>query len=70
MPPLHMGDTQENRVILWNGPSHHLKYHLQLKTKDDLAGEPVTGGFQSTVEERMIVMQIVSTFSIGKFLEI
>lgn len=29
-----MGEAQENRVAPQNGQSHHLKYHLQLKTKE------------------------------------
>ena len=41
-----MGDTQENWVTPWNGPSHHLKYHLKLKTKEMVVGKPVMGGHQ------------------------
>lgn len=29
-----MGDTQESSKIPPNGPSHHLKYYLQLMTKE------------------------------------
>lgn len=29
-----MGETQDNCVTFQNGRSHHLKYHLQVKTKD------------------------------------
>ena len=31
--------AQENLVVLRNGPSHYLKYHLQLETKEGRAGE-------------------------------
>ena len=31
-----MGQTQENYVTHQNGPSSHLKHHLQLKTKEDV----------------------------------
>lgn len=31
---MYMKDTQENRVIPQGDLSHHLKYHLQLKTKE------------------------------------
>ena len=43
-----MGETQGNWIILKNGPSHHLKYHLQLKTKDVGwgGGRPVMGAYQ------------------------
>ena len=33
-----MGETQGNRVIHQNGQSPHHKYHLQLKTKEDIGG--------------------------------
>lgn len=33
-----MGDTQENSVAPWHGPSHHLKYYLQLKAEEDVEG--------------------------------
>ena len=33
-----MGETQENRVTRQNGRSHYLKYHLQLRTKEDVGG--------------------------------
>lgn len=36
MPLIYMGDTQENEVTPQNGPVHHLKYHLQLMTKEDI----------------------------------
>ena len=44
-----MGDTQENWVTPPNDPSFHLKYHLKLKTKEDvgwgeLGGEEVGYG--------------------------
>lgn len=31
-----MGETQENWVTHLNGPNPHLKYHLQLKTKENV----------------------------------
>ena len=33
-----MGETQEYGVIDQNGGISHLKYHLQLKTKEDIVG--------------------------------
>ena len=33
-----MGETQENWVTRQNGQSYNLKYHLQLKTKEDVGG--------------------------------
>ena len=42
-----MGETQENWVTPWNSESHHLKYHLQLKTREDAeVGESFMGGYQ------------------------
>lgn len=35
-----MEDTHENSVLPPNGPSHYLKYHLQLKTKKMWEGGP------------------------------
>ena len=49
IPPVYMGETEENWVTLQNGPSHHLKDHLHLKTKENVGGksvEPVIGGYQ------------------------
>ena len=37
--PVYKRDTQENWKTPWNGPCHHLKYHLQLNTKEDVEGE-------------------------------
>ena len=31
-----MGETEKNWVTCQNGP--HIKYHLQLKTKEDIRG--------------------------------
>lgn len=31
-----MGEAQENGVTPQNGPSHHLKYQLQLKKKGNI----------------------------------
>lgn len=33
---VHMGNNDENGVIPQNAPSHHLKYYLWLKTKEDV----------------------------------
>lgn len=33
-----MGETQENSVTQQNGQNPHLKYQLQLKTKEDVGG--------------------------------
>ena len=45
------GRTQENLISSQKGPSYHLKYYLQLKTKKKkkkMSGwKPVTGGFQA-----------------------
>ena len=38
-----MGETQENLVTRPNGQSPHLKYHPQLKTKEDVASKEVRG---------------------------
>jgi len=52
------GDPQEDGVTLRNGSGHHLKYHLQLKTKERwgwvLFGE-VTG---NQVSKGKVVMQV------------
>lgn len=54
-----MGETQENPVTLQNGPGHHhLKCHLQLKTKERFwgGGRPLTEGHQeSSVNKHMVV---------------
>ena len=34
-----MGDTQNNWITLEIGPKHHFKYHLQLKTEEDVWGK-------------------------------
>ena len=43
-----MGETQENWVTCQNDWSPCLKYHPQLKTKEDVEGEEesVIGGYQ------------------------
>ena len=33
-----MGETQENWILHQNSQSPHLKYHLQLKTREDVGG--------------------------------
>ena len=33
-----MGEAQENCVTPQNGGSHYLKYHLQLRTMEDIGG--------------------------------
>ena len=46
-----MRETQEKWATHQNGPSPHLKYHLQLKTKEDVGGGALTlqrGGRQFT----------------------
>ena len=35
-PSIYLRDTQENWVTPTNGPSNHLKYHLQPKSKEDV----------------------------------
>lgn len=32
-----MAETQENQIAHQNGQRLHLKYHIQLKTKEDVA---------------------------------
>lgn len=57
---MYRRETQENGVTPPDGPRHHLKYHLQLKTKHMLdAGKPL-GKYvrQSTVNKGMVVMKI------------
>lgn len=45
--PVPMGVTPEHWVTHQNGESRHLKYHFQLKTKDDVeGGESAIGGYQ------------------------
>ena len=53
-------ETQENWVNFWNGPSYHLRYNLQWKTKKDVGGLGANyGDFrQSTVKEGFAVVQI------------
>ena len=41
--PVYWRDTQENCETPWSGPWHHLKYHLQLKIKDNVRGEGLGG---------------------------
>ena len=43
-----MGDTQNNWITLEIGPNHHFKYHLQLKTEEDVedGGKSVMRGYQ------------------------
>lgn len=54
MPPVYMGESQENGAYnsLGNGRSHQLKYHPQLKTDD---GEVTR---KSTVNEGEVVVHI------------
>ena len=33
-----MGETQENQAACQNGQSPYIKYHLQLKTKENVGG--------------------------------
>ena len=51
-PSVYMGDNQENWVTPTNGPSNHLKYHLQLKSKEDVGagGGTVTGGWRGKAQ--------------------
>ena len=66
-----MGETQKNWVTHQNGWSPHLKYYLQLKTKEDVEGGEsllweVTR--KSTVNMGKVVKQIqVIVFSIDNF---
>lgn len=43
---MYMGDAQENWVSPPDASSYHLRYHLQLKTKDAGNGEPGVEGYQ------------------------
>lgn len=40
IPPVYMGQAQENWVTLWSGGSPHLKYQLHLKIKEDAGKLP------------------------------
>ena len=57
-----MRDTQENRAIPQTGSSHHLKWHLQLKTKDARVegGHPVMGGYQEKLSKQGKVVRDLS----------
>ena len=51
--PVYMGETQENGVTPQNSQRHHLKYHLWLKTKEDVeGGESVMGDYQEKQSKR------------------
>lgn len=57
MPPLYMEETQENWITLWNHPSHHLKDHLCLKTKEGVVGGRASmGGYQESTGNRDMVV--------------
>lgn len=66
---MYTGKSKENWVTLWNVLSHHLEYHLQLKTKDVGGGRSWLWKVirKSTVNEGMVV---VSTFSTDESLKI
>ena len=38
-----MGETQKNQITHENGQSHHLKYHPQIKTKENVEGNESQG---------------------------
>lgn len=50
IPPVYMEDTQKKLSNSMKYPKHHLKYHLQLKTKEDLEVDvgSLMGGYQET----------------------
>ena len=53
-----MGETQANWGTHQNGGSSHLKYHPQLKTKEDVGGggKSVMGDYQkNTVNKSKII---------------
>lgn len=55
-----MGDTQKGSVTPIDGPSHHLKYHLQLKRKK--CGRErliVSVTRKSTANKSMVAWQVV-----------
>lgn len=57
---LYMRETKENWVTCQSSRSHHLKYHLQLKTKKNAGdGKSVMGGQQEcTVNKSKIIVHI------------
>lgn len=60
---VYMGDTQEIWGTLPNGPRHLLRYHVQLKAKENGQGSGAEGGLwevprQSTVSKCKAVKQI------------
>ena len=59
-----MGETREKWVILQNDWSPHLKYHLQVKTKEDIEGEEsqLCGGTRNrTVNKGKVVTAVLSS---------
>ena len=48
----YMRETQGNWVTPWNGPSHHLKYRLQLKTKEYVEGAGLGGDQEKHSKQR------------------
>ena len=40
-------------MVVTNGPSHHLKYHLLLKMEEDVVegGEPVMGSYRKSIAQ-------------------
>lgn len=51
--------AQEDWVSRWNGQNHHLKHHVQLKTKEAGGEVSVMGGYQeNTINEGKGVLQI------------
>ena len=37
-----MRDTQENKAVLPDGPSHHIKYHLQVKREENVRDKGIS----------------------------
>lgn len=47
-----MGKSQEDWVTPPNDPSHHVKYYLQLKTKEDVGVEALMGDYQEKLTKQ------------------
>lgn len=56
--------TSENWVTPWNGPPHHLQYHLQLKAEENVGDKVGFGGGGETSYEKATKK---STINQGKF---
>lgn len=59
IPPVTMGETQEHWVTRQNNGSHHLQYHLRLKTKMLVMESQLWEvNRKSTVNKGKVIMQV------------